>query len=340
METPESFAFIGNQQVGGALADGLARAGFHPVEPMSDADAIITYCTSQEDLEEVYLGEEGLIALAAEGTLLIDCSATTPSFSKELAAVAAVNDLRMVEAPLYVNDVTRDDAFAERGNLSVLAAGEDSDVAACKPLLEAFAGTVVPCGAAGSAQVAKCALTLQQALRIMGQVESDALCRAVAGPAGAAQARCAVAQVGGQSPQSSALAHAIEQGEFASGYTVDMMLGELHAALNQADESDLITPLGESAEYLLRLLAMVGGIDLAPSALTLMYRDEDECAKHGLDWSRAEAFFAHEHEKDDDDPYGYDESDEEFHKHQHRHHHDDDAGFDGFGSFYGDYSAN
>ncbi len=297
--------------MGEALARNLMAAGLVPVASLDEADLVVTFCTSQEDLEEVYLGEGGLVSKLAEGTMLMDCSATTPSFAREMAALASINDLLPVEAPLYVRDVTAAQAFADRGNLAVLAAGEENALRACKPVLEAIADDCVFCGPAGQAQLAKCALTLQQALRIMGQVESDALCRTVAGASGADGMREAVAAVGGQSPQSRALAVAIEEGEFASDYTVEVMFCELNAALAQAEESDLITPLGEAAQYLLRLLAMVGGVDLGPAALTLMYRDEEECASYGLDWSRAEAAYTQAGEEDDD-PYGYDLDDDEW----------------------------
>lgn len=39
------------------------------------------------------------MTFAAPGTVLVDLSAATPNFAREINAVACVNDLVMVEAP-------------------------------------------------------------------------------------------------------------------------------------------------------------------------------------------------------------------------------------------------
>ena len=43
--------------------------------------------------------------------------------------------------------------------------------------------------------------------------------------------------------------------------------------------------------HLLEVLAVIGGADMAPAALSLLYRDEQASADNGLDWTRAAGLF-------------------------------------------------
>ena len=80
--------------------------------------------------------------------------------------------------------------------------------------------------------------------------------------------------------------------------------------------------------HLLELMVVIGGAEMSPGALSLLYREEAASAAHGLDWTRAEALYAdrgHDHDHDHDhgyDEYGFD--DDEF----------------GFAGGFGGYSAN
>lgn len=205
-----------------------------------------------------------------------------------------------------------------------------------QPLLAAIARTVEMCGAPGMGQLAKCACALNQAAQVVALVESDALCRVTADADTAARILQTAANEKVLSPSVQHLHQAIRDKQFAGSYTVEAMMNELESALTAADDIDLIMPQAESAEYLLQLLSMIGGVEMAPSTLALIYGDEAECAKYGLDWSRAEEAYAQfgPAEDDDDDYDDYDDDDEaDGHAHHHHHHgFDDDAFNGGFGA--------
>ena len=133
--------------------------------------------------------------------LLVDLSASTPSFARELNAVAVVSDLVFVEAPLVVGDMMAADAFSRRENLTCFAAGEKGDVERAWPLLEVLVGAVHETGGSGSAQLARAAYTLQTAAQVVSAIEADALYRAVmgstAGPQPGGEARGGRVSAGG-----------------------------------------------------------------------------------------------------------------------------------------------
>ena len=303
------FAYIGNDTVGAVVAAGLGAAGYARTDDVAAADVVVTYCTSQTALEDAYFDEEGIVQGARPHTMLIDLSAATPSFARELNAVAIVSDLAAVEAPLVVADTALSDAFAERSNLMCLVGGEEADIQAARPLLEAFAGAVQETGGSGSAQLARAAYTLQTAAQIMSAIEADALYRAI--QRSSTSFGASFERAGATTPEAEHVLAAVNAGRFDGTYTIEMLMAELSAALMAADDVDLILPQAEACLHLLELLAVIGGADKAPSALALVYGEEAACAENGLDWTRAEQAYASEEDDDYDcdDDCGHDHGD-------------------------------
>ncbi|WP_165050784.1 MULTISPECIES: NAD(P)-binding domain-containing protein [unclassified Adlercreutzia] len=331
----QSYAYRGSEGFVDAVAGRLEAAGLARTAEVAAADVVITFCTSQSALEDLYFGEGGVIQSAMPGALLIDLSATTPSFAREMSAVATVSDLALVEAPLVVADVAAVDALA-RENAACFAAGEADAVAQARPVLEALFGQVSEEGSPGSAQLARAAYTLQLAAQVIGAVEADALFRATrrsvsCGNAGAGE------QPGGASPAAAQVLEAVAAERFTGAYNAEMLMSALSAAIMAADDVELILPQAEAALHLLELLAVVGGADKSPAALSLVYGDESECAKHGLDWTRAEEVYG-TGKHDDEDDYAF-EDDGCGCGHDHEHRYDDYEGYD-LDDPYGTFSNN
>ena len=115
-----SFVYSGNETVGAMVVSRLEAAGCTRTDDVAHAEAIITYCTSQTALEDAYFDEQGLVQAAGKGALLIDLSASTPSFARYF-----------VDAEFMVDDL---EALRRGGRIpsSVAYAGSKLDV---KPLL-------------------------------------------------------------------------------------------------------------------------------------------------------------------------------------------------------------
>ena len=183
-----------------------------------------------------------------------------------------------------------------------LVGGEEDDVEAARPVLDALVGTVQETGGSGSAQLARAAYTLQTSAQIMSAIEADALYRAVQRSSAAFGAT--FGRAGATTPEAEQVLAAVNAGRFDGAYTVEMLMSELSAALMAADDVDLILPQAEACLHLLELLAVIGGADKAPSALALVYGEEAACAENGLDWTRAEQAYASEEAGED---YDYDD---------------------------------
>lgn len=325
----KAFAYSGDSAFLAAITPRLREAGYTRVSDAAAADFAITFCTTQAELEELYFGSEGFVSMMAPGSVLIDMSAATPNFARELSAVAMVSDLVMVEAPLVVDNMISEDAFA-RDNISCFVAGEEGGVDKARGLLDAVFSRVVVAGGFGSAQLARAAYSLQVAAQVIAAIEADALYRAFR--RSVTGSGLGDAQAGAITPWAELMMSAVREGRFEGDYTVEMMLSEMSAALMAADDAELILPQAEAASHLLELLAVIGGADKSPAALSLVYGDEASCAEAGLDWTRAEqAYGGHSCDCDDDD------CDCGHHGHHHDHDDFDEYGFDEYG--FG-YSAN
>ena len=324
----DTFAFEGHECLGNIIGQALEGAGWTHVDNVVDADVVLTYFTSGAAVEDAYFETDGLIRRAHPNTLLIDMSPATPSFARELAAVATVNELRFAEAPLVVRDPSAVRPLAPE-NLKCLMAGDNDEILReAGEVVGIIVDDVAVAGVAGRAQLARAVCTSQVASQVLAAVESVSLYNAFSEPENT------IAVLDGFGIVSSMLA-AIGEKRFDGDYTVEMMMNEVVTAIASAEDADLILPQLETAMHLLELLAVIGGADKAPAALALLYREEQESAAVGLDWTRAEGLFeagGHDHGHAHDHGYGdgYDDGAEFY---------EDDDSF-GLAGGFGGYSAN
>ncbi len=283
------FIFMGNDAIGRAVDAGMRCAGWTRAADVSDAQTVFTYFSTETSIEDAYFETDGLVKRARKGTLLVDLSPSTPAFARELSAVATVNDLLFVEAPLVVMQPARRDALAAEALQCFVAAESAEALEQAESLVKTFAATVLRTGSCGSAQLAKSACTAQMAAQVLAAAESYALYTA----SGAAARAAAVPAC---SPLADQIVQAIAQGQLDSDYSVEMMFGEVGAAMTVADDENLILPQLEATMHLLEVLEVIGGADRGVAAVSLMYLDEKASAEQGLDWTRAAGLFADGHD--------------------------------------------
>ncbi len=135
-----------------AVDDLKQRGAAEAASPRAVAEAsdVVLLCvTGSPQVEAVILGEDGLAA-AGKPLLIIDCSTSEPASTTRLAAMLAPKGITLIDAPL-----SRTPKDAWEGTLDVMAAGEGEVFARARPILEAFAGRVVPTGPVGTGHTMK-----------------------------------------------------------------------------------------------------------------------------------------------------------------------------------------
>lgn len=113
-------------------------------------DVVITIVGYPKDVEEVYFGDNGIIANADPGTYVIDMTTTSPRLAVRIWEGAEKAGLHAVDAP-----VTGGDTGAKAGTLTILAGGKKEDFDACVPVFEAMGKNINYEGKAGNGQHTK-----------------------------------------------------------------------------------------------------------------------------------------------------------------------------------------
>lgn len=216
----------------------LATAGASVVDTPEDlaaASDIIMLCVSDTpDVEEVTLGENGLLYGLGEGKLIVDHSTISVSATRRLAE--KVNDVGAgwVDAP-----VSGGSEGAERGTLAIMVGGDPDDVARVRPYLEAYGTTITHVGPVGSGQMVK---QVNQVLVVInGLAVSEALLLA---KAGGLDLDATIEAVKGGGAGSWMLANRgpqIVDRDWRPGFTIDLQQKDLRLVLESADE--LAVPL-------------------------------------------------------------------------------------------------
>jgi len=126
------------------VALGASAAGGIP-ELASQCRVIITVLPSHAEVEAVVLGEGGVIANAAPGTLVMDMSTVDPASTDRIAAALADAGMGFVDAP-----IGRLASHADRGECLFMVGASDEHFETVRPMLETMGTDIHHCGGPGS----------------------------------------------------------------------------------------------------------------------------------------------------------------------------------------------
>jgi len=292
MHAPDtSIAFIGTGVMGAPMAAHLMDAGypmvvFNRTQSRADslvergavwaetpgaaaavADVVITMVGYPADVEAVYLGEDGIVANAKPGALLIDMTTSSPLLAEKIAAAAAARGLRALDAPVSGGDIG-----AKNAALTIMVGGSAEDFSAAEAILRVMGANVVLQGGPGAGQHTKMANQVAIAGCMLATVES----LAYAEHAGL-NPRTVLESIGAGSAASWSLANLaprILDGNFAPGFYVKHFVKDMRIAMTSAEEMGLDLPGLATAKRLYELLEASGGENLGTQGLWLLYADE------------------------------------------------------------------
>ena len=115
------------------------------------ASDVVGVCVlADDDVRSVVLGESGLLAGMEPGSILAIHSTVRPSTVLELAAPAAEQGVRLLDAP-----VSGGSPRATIGELLVMVGGDASALAEASPVFETFASSIIHLGELGTGLIAK-----------------------------------------------------------------------------------------------------------------------------------------------------------------------------------------
>jgi 3-hydroxyisobutyrate dehydrogenase len=222
-------------------------------------DLIVTMLPARDQVREVYLGQGGVLASAASGTLLVDCSTVDVETARAVAAAAKVNELDMLDAP-----VSGGIAGAQAATLTFMVGGNDTAFERAKPVLKAMGKIIVLAGAAGSGQAAKICNNMILGISMIAVCEAFVLAEKLgldlhklfeisSQSSGQCWSMTNYCPVPGLVPTSPA------NRDYQPGFTAAMMLKDLKLAQDAARLTRAVTPLGAGATAVYQRFVEDGG---------------------------------------------------------------------------------
>ncbi|NJO14435.1 MAG: 2-hydroxy-3-oxopropionate reductase [Thioploca sp.] len=127
-----------------------AVACFSPQAVAEQTDVIITMVSDTSAVEEVILGEKGIIEGAKPGSLVIDMSSIAALTTRRIAVTLAEKGIAMLDAP-----VSGGDQGAIAGTLSIMVGGKVSQFERALPLFKILGENIIHVGDQGAGQIAK-----------------------------------------------------------------------------------------------------------------------------------------------------------------------------------------
>ncbi len=133
-----------------AVAEKGARTVSSPAEVAAGADLVLVIVPTDEDVVDVCIGDDGLLASAPSGCVVAICSSVRPGTCARVGAEGAARGIDVLDVAL-----TRGTRGAETGDLTLLCGGNPAALEGVRPLLETFSAAIHHLGELGAGQAGK-----------------------------------------------------------------------------------------------------------------------------------------------------------------------------------------
>jgi 3-hydroxyisobutyrate dehydrogenase-like beta-hydroxyacid dehydrogenase len=205
------------------------------------SDCVVLSLPFDPEVEEVILGERGILKRASPGTVIVDTTTGTPAAAVRMAAAATQKRVDYLDAP-----ISGGVKGAIEGKLTFLVGGEEAAMKKALPLMEQLGSNIFHIGPAGAGRALKALNQIIAALNNLTLCETLVLGRKLGiSPEKFFEAlsKCAANSYHLQTK----LPQFIIPGKFDGGHRIEMMVKDLEIALQVAKElntSMMLTGLG------------------------------------------------------------------------------------------------
>ncbi|MFW6208034.1 MAG: NAD(P)-dependent oxidoreductase [Spirochaetota bacterium] len=187
----ETVGWIGTGVMGSSMCGHLVKAGYNvnvynrtqtkaqtlidagaqwcgsPAEVAANSDVVFTIVGYPQDVEEVMLGENGVIAHARKGTYVVDMTTSTPALAEHIHTAAVKRGIHTLDAPVSGGDVG-----ARNGTLAIMVGGERATFDIVQPYFKLMGENIAYMGGPGKGQHTKMCNQILIASTMIGVVES------------------------------------------------------------------------------------------------------------------------------------------------------------------------
>lgn len=267
--------FIGTGVMGQSMAGHLLEAGFEvviynrtkdkalklinrgakwadtPRQVAEISDVVITIVGYPKDVEEIYLGENGILHHLKRDSLAIDMTTSSPKLAERIFDVGKDKGVSTLDAPVSGGDIG-----AKEARLSIMVGGDEESFETARPLLDLLGSNVVYQGKAGAGQHTKMCNQITIASNMMGV--SEALLYAKKSGLNPDNVLKSITSGAAGSWSLSNLVPRMIDEDYAPGFYVKHFIKDLKIALESSREMEIKTPGLELALSLYEELAQNG----------------------------------------------------------------------------------
>jgi len=228
------------------------QAAATPGEAAQNAELVFSCVGNDDDVREVLLGSDGVIAAIPGGSIVIDHTTASATIAREISALAAEKSVGFLDAP-----VSGGQAGAESGQLTVMVGGDTSDFERARPVIDCYAKAITLIGPVGSGQLAK----MVNQICIAGVVQGLAEGLHFAKKSGLDPAIVieSISKGAAQSWQMENRWQTMVNDEFDFGFAVDWMRKDLAIALDEAEANGATLELAKLVDQFYAEVQDMGG---------------------------------------------------------------------------------
>jgi 3-hydroxyisobutyrate dehydrogenase len=246
------------------LLDRGAQWADTPRDVAARSDVVITMVGLPSDVEQVWLGADGVLAGAGQGALLIDMTTSSPELARRIAAEAERRGCEALDAP-----VSGGEGGARDAKLSIMVGGSQHGFDAALPVLQRMGTNIVRQGGPGAGQHTKMCNQIVIASTIMGVCEGLSYAKSAGLDLPTVLKSIGAGAAGGF--QLNVLGQKIIDGDHAPGFFIEHFLKDLGIALAEAKRMNLELPGLTLARQLYATLAERGLARAGTQALAQYY---------------------------------------------------------------------
>lgn len=240
---------------------GAAQAADTPAALAARCDIVITMLPNGQVVQQVALGEQGLIHGLKPGALVLDTSSSQPWLTQQTAAALAARGVAMVDAP-----VSGAQWGAQEANLVFMVGGAAADLQRVRPLLERMGRAVFHVGALGAGHAMKCINNLVTSITFSATMEGLVIGKRY-GLDPAAMLDVLDESTGGSWITRNHIRQRVLSRSFDDPFKLDLMLKDMGIALELGRDAQLPLPLSGLGQQLWRAAALAAGPGASVSEL-------------------------------------------------------------------------
>ncbi len=223
-----------------------------PKQAATDCDAVFVCVGNDDDVRAVILGEDGVINGMKAGSVLVDHTTASAALARELHVQCERQNIGFVDAPVSGGQVG-----AEKGQLSIMAGGNERDFLQAQQYFRAYAKASNLIGPPGSGQLCK----MVNQICIAGLLEglAEGLHFALQAGLDCEKVLAVISQGAAQSWQMENRSPTMLKDQYNHGFAVDWMRKDLAIVLAEARRNRATLPVTALVDQFYADVQTMGG---------------------------------------------------------------------------------